>query len=241
MRIFLVRHGESEANVDRSILKSQSDHGVSLTTKGEQDAAEAGKFLKSYYEEQDAFNDGLRKNFGKFGHSIPKVVRPRIWTSPYRRARQTSQIIQDQLGSRVLDHREHVLLAEQQFGLFDGHTNEELKTLYPEESRNYDKCMETNGRFWARLPLGESRFDVAVRVHQAFGTFQRDEQQNGVPELIVVCHGVVMRVFIMMWCRLTPEWLDAQPNPPNGSVYLIRSAVEHGYVFLNPESEKGLE
>jgi len=39
---------------------------------------------------------------------------------------------------------------------------------------NYKKCEDVEGKFWARMPLGESRFDVALRVHQFFGTLHRE-------------------------------------------------------------------
>jgi hypothetical protein len=44
----------------------------------------------------------------------------RLWTSPYVRARDTSRYMQEILGPWVTDLKEHVLLGEQQFGLFEG-------------------------------------------------------------------------------------------------------------------------
>ncbi len=49
MRIILVRHGESEANVDMSIYERQADSEISLTDKGFQQAGNAGKFLRDYF------------------------------------------------------------------------------------------------------------------------------------------------------------------------------------------------
>ena len=82
-------------------------------------------------------------------------------------------------------------------------------------SITYDMQCRFGGKFWARMPQGESRFDVAKRIHQAFGTFHRDALEHGIQELVVICHGVTLRAFVMMWCHLSPEWFETEPNPAN--------------------------
>jgi hypothetical protein len=39
-------------------------------------------------------------------------------------------------------------------------TADEVQKLYPVESTHFKKLVDHHGRFWARPPLGESRFDV---------------------------------------------------------------------------------
>ena len=41
--LYLVRHGQSQANVDEEIYKSIPDHRIALTDKGQTQAAFAGK------------------------------------------------------------------------------------------------------------------------------------------------------------------------------------------------------
>lgn len=43
LRILLVRHGQSEANVDRDVYKRMSDHAICLSELGHQQAVDAGK------------------------------------------------------------------------------------------------------------------------------------------------------------------------------------------------------
>lgn len=136
-----------------------------------------------------------------------------------------------------LDRREHVLLAEQHFGLFDGLSDEELAREYPAEHAHYKKNEEHQGRFWARMPLGESRFDVATRVHQSFGTFHRDAQRHAIRDIIVVSHGTTLRAFVMMWLHLPFEWVDLEPNPKNCSVRLIDHGRDAGYIFTPPDEK----
>lgn len=216
MRVFLVRHGESQGNVDPTVHARMADHAIPLSERGHEQAREAGRHLAALLEALH-----------------PAGARPhvRLWTSPYRRTRQTADGLQEGAGAWLTDRREHVLLCEQQFGLFDGVPDAELPARFPQEFAHYDKQQRFEGRFWARMPLGESRFDVATRVHQAFGTFQRDLQKHEIDHLVVVCHGVTLRAFVMMWCHLSPEWFEAEPNPHNAAIRLIDGGEDRGYVF----------
>lgn len=216
--IYLVRHGESVGNVDRSVYKTTPDHAITLSERGHQQAKAAGVALAELLD-------------------IPMQSPLRIWASPYFRTRQTAESIATELRPRFkgLDQREHINLCEQQFGLFDGIPDEDLPQRFPDEHAHYALASQHEGRFWARMPLGESRFDVAVRVHQAFGTFHRDASRHGVKNLIVVCHGVTLRAFVMQWLHLPYEWFDKQPNPGNCDIYQIKGTDrdEGRYVYKN--------
>ena len=87
------------------------------------------------------------------------------------------------------------------------------------------------GRFWARMPLGESRFDVALRIRLFFGTIQRDAERHDIRNIIIVCHGVTLRAFVMSWLHLTPEWFEAERNPTNCAIRLVSDNADEGYIF----------
>lgn len=216
--IFLVRHGESLANVDKTIYLQTPDHAVPLSDRGHRQARAAGIALNALLTT-----------------TLPDKAPVRIWTSPYKRTRETAALLAEQLkcGHPHLDQREHVNLCEQQFGLFDGVPDEDLPTRFPDEHAHYEHTSSHEGRFWARMPLGESRFDVAVRVHQAFGTFNRDSEKHGIKNIVVVCHGVTLRAFVMQWRHLPYEWFNQQPNPGNCDIYRIECATgtEGQYVY----------
>lgn len=216
MQIFLVRHGESRANVDPTIHEQVADHAIGLSPRGVEQAREAGRAVARLLAEQCP------------GSERPHV---RLWTSPYRRTRETADGIMETSDGWITDRREHVLLCEQQFGLFDGISDEELPLRFPDDYAHYEKNVRFEGKFWARMPLGESRFDVAVRVHQAFGTFHRDRQAKGIEHIVVICHGVTLRAFVMMWCKLTPEWFDSQQNPDNCAIHHISASRYLGCVY----------
>lgn len=218
MRILLVRHGESQANFDKQVNQNFPDHMIGLTLLGAKQAQATGKKIYDFYDSKEGY----------------RFVR--FWNSPYLRAWQTSQIIQQKLielkAERCIewDSRENINLVEQQFGLFDGIPDEELAKRFPAESAYYNKCEKHQGKFWARMPLGESRFDVAVRVHAAFGTFHRDAERHGIKDIIVVSHGVTIRAFVMQWLHKSVQWFEEEPNPKNCSIRLIDDGKDCGYL-----------
>ena len=51
-RIILIRHGESEGNLDKTMYANKPDYALLLTEKGKQQAAMAGKTLKDLVKEE---------------------------------------------------------------------------------------------------------------------------------------------------------------------------------------------
>jgi len=257
VRIFLVRHGMSQANADWDVNTHTADHAIELTEEGHKQARGAGEFLATYFAENLMWGDVGRTYF-------PKV---RLWHSPYKRTRQTAAGIQgacliprdlsielipkEMTGnmweprrkgeSFFFDKREHMLLAEQQFGVFDGLSDAEREEHYPREQAYYEKCKKFEGKLWPKMPLGESRFEVCQRVHQAFGTFHRDAQRHRIKDIVVVGHGTTNRAFVQMWMHHPWEWMHTEPNPRNCSVRLIEDGEDKGYIFdgfNNPDGYK---
>lgn len=220
MRVFLVRHGLSQANVDWETNKKIADHAIELTEEGKKQAAAAGRYLATYFNSNPSF----------FGLHI------RLWHSPYARTRQTAAIFRNACTAFreepwIHDTREHLLLAEQQFGVFDGLSDAEREEQYPDFQAYYEKCKAFEGKLWPKMPLGESRFEVAQRVHQAFGTFHRDAERHKIKNIVVVGHGTTNRAFIMMWLHLPYEWMHEEPNPKNCSIRLLEDGEDKGYIF----------
>jgi 2,3-bisphosphoglycerate-dependent phosphoglycerate mutase len=118
IRIFLIRHGQSEANLDKSINTRLPDHKIELSGEGREQAAAVGKFL---------------------ARTLTRSRRLRILCSPYIRARQTSDLIEKALLANAItfDKREAIELRELQFGLFDGIADEDLPKLFPREYEHY--------------------------------------------------------------------------------------------------------
>ena len=265
MRIYLVRHGQSESNADWNVNTVKADHAIELTSEGKDQATGAGEFL--------------RDHFAAFAQRHGYVPKTRLWHSPYMRTRQTATQIskacvvseethilhkRPQPGVMFMGNtyktrakgqtffmddldpeapvphgKEHILLAEQQFGVFDGLSDEERAEQYPTEQAYYEKCKKFEGKMWPKMPLGESRFEVCQRVHQAFGTFHRDAERHNIEDIVVVGHGTTNRAFVQMWLHKRWEWMHEEPNPKNCSVRLIEDGEDKGYIFEGYENPEG--
>lgn len=217
--IYVIRHGQSMANIDPAVYKTTSDHAIPLSEHGHEQAKSAGVALRNLIE-------------------IETDSKIRLWTSPFLRARQTSHHIYDAVSEKFsqIELRENVNLCEQQFGLLNQLSTDEINKYYPFILDHYNLRVKQGGKFWARVPLGESRFDVALRVQQAFTMFYRDADRNGIEDLIVVCHGSTMRAFIMMWLHLPFEWFEQEENPNNCDIFHIHqdSVEKSKYIYRTP-------
>lgn len=121
-----------------------------------------------------------------------------IITSPYLRTRQTAERIVSTLGYElpiVIEER----IREIEFGILDGLTLIGIRETYPAELERRKK----EGKYWYRPPGGESRPDVALRVHSFLGTLTREYAKARV---LIVCHSVVVLIFR----RLLERWHEEQ-------------------------------
>ena len=211
MHIFLIRHGESRGNTGENDEARLPDHLVGLTERGKEQARVNGEFLKAYCDQ-----NGI------------DLSRARIWRSPFVRTRETSEEFNRALG--ISDIREDITLIEQQYGLFDYLPLEEKLKKYPNECAEYERQVNHYGKFYARLPLGESPFDVAIRIHQFMGTIHRDYEKSGVDTHYVFTHGTTLRTFLLRWFHYSPEWYHEERNPKNCWIREIIDNRDLGYI-----------
>ncbi|TAQ85393.1 hypothetical protein B7494_g6277 [Chlorociboria aeruginascens] len=142
--IILVRHGQSEGNKNRDIHQSVPDHRVKLTQDGWTQAYEAGQRLRSLLRADDTLH---------------------FFTSPYRRARETTEGILSTLTCdepsptpfprHSIKVYEEPRLREQDFGNFQP-CSAEMERMWQERA-DY-------GHFFYRIPNGESAADAYDRV-----------------------------------------------------------------------------
>lgn len=214
MKLFLIRHGESMQNTKENYSVGLPDHKVYLSENGKIQADKAGIFLKSYIDE----------------HQID-ISNSTLWISPYERTRQTASIINSHLG--ITDIKEDITLIEQRYGLFSDKEIELIKKLYPEEFAFYDKYYQNDGKFYAKMPQGESPYDVALRTKQFLETIFRDDADS----LFIVSHGITIRTIVMNWFHHSPEWFNSEPNMENCSIRLINSVDKKStdeYIYGGP-------
>lgn len=105
-RIVLVRHGESEGNLDDSVYEREPDHALALTERGVRQAEETGK--------------GLRELFN--GERVS------VYVSPYRRTHETLRALQ--LDPERVRIREEPRLREQDWGNWQDREDVRLQKTY---------------------------------------------------------------------------------------------------------------
>ena len=229
LRIFLIRHAESEANRDLKMNLRKPDSAIELTEEGHEQAQKAGEFLRDYIK-----NEIIIPN----NNIVPAF---RLWTSPYTRTRQTSKGIINQIGMQseggiLRDCREKDCLRELDFGRFEGLTKEECAIKYPDHCERYTRAKEWKGQYWAKMPEGESRALVSQRLVPFIGTIIRDtysneERPEEIRNIIVVTHGVTHRCFTKEYTHKKWEWVDKEPNPDNCAIRLLENGENKGYIF----------
>lgn len=201
-KIFLVRHGESEGNVDKNIYAHTPDCMVNLTTKGVYQATKTAQTL-------------LDKVASKSLYKCPVA----IYCSPFMRARQTALPFTKLLVKLALEFNkdpndyikyvEDPGLVEQSWGNFmDQDTVKAIK-----------KDREKIGSFFYKFPNGESGVDVFNRVSRFNETLYRDFQKKDFPQNVVIfSHGFTIRVFLMRWFHWSYEEFQEIRNIKNAEI-----------------------
>jgi broad specificity phosphatase PhoE len=207
--IFLIRHGESEGNLNKKIYRTVPDWKVPLTYKGYVQARNAGKRIRALLE-------GANNKVS--GSSI------RLYTSPWYRARQTTTGIIEGIGCPTIEVREDPRIREQEWGNFqEKHLVKKIK----KERHKY-------GSFFYRMPHGESGADVYDRVTTFIDTLHRDFEKDYFPPYCgIIFHGLSLRVFIMRWFHWEVENFEAHDTPHNCCVIEMALQDNNKYKLIS--------
>jgi broad specificity phosphatase PhoE len=207
--LWVVRHGESVANVASQTAEASGSLNVPLLTRdmdtplsprGEAQAAQLGRWLAD------------------------TNIRPDVLlSSPYRRTRQTLDAIISALPEadrpRVLfDER----LRERERGVFDGLTKAGVLARLPDQA----EAREFLGKFYHRAPGGESWCDVVQRLRPVV---DRILIQHAGARVMIVAHEVVIYCLRYILENLDEDAIlniDAAGDIANGGVteYLVDDA-----------------
>ena len=206
-RIILVRHGESEGNLDRNTYAEKQDFKLMLTQAGEAQADEAGKKLQ---------------------HIIGNE-RIMFYISPLWRTRLTFEHIAKHFDKEQYRWKEDPRLREQEWGHF-----RDLKA-------NIQIDAERNkfGTFYYRIKDGESCADVYDRVSDFMHTMYRDFEKHYFPQnVVIVSHGMTIRLFLMRWFHWTVEEFETLRNPKNAEIIIMEQDSRTGKYRLVSELKR---
>jgi broad specificity phosphatase PhoE len=146
-----------------------------------------------------------------------------VYVSPYRRTHQTLELIGlDPSRTRV---REEPRLREQDWGNWQDR----------EDVRKQKAYRDAYGHFFYRFAQGESGADVYDRVDAFLESLWRSfEDPAHPPNVLLVTHGLTMRLFCMRWLHWTVAEFESLSNPGNGETRALLLGPDGRYHLDRP-------
>lgn len=206
-RIFIIRHGQSEGNLDATVYARVPDNRVQLTEEGRRQAMEAGRKLK-------ALTGGGQVRF---------------FVSPYVRSRQTFENILTGMGldeaSPRFTFREDPRLREQDWG----------NLQVPEKVVQCMKERRAFGSFYYRFKNGESGADVYDRVTSFWASLQREmKYKECLENFVIISHGITARMLLMRYFKWTVDEYHLLFNPDNCEILCLELQEDGHYKLVTP-------
>jgi len=201
-RIILIRHGESEGNLDNSMYENTPDYALKLTSKGISQAKLAGSEIKSLISDESVY----------------------VYLSPFFRTRETFEHIRESISDNVMKAIEDPRIREQDWG----------HLRHPDNNKGIIKERDEFSTFYYRIPDGESGADVYDRVTTFLDTLHRDFEKHTYPEnVLIVSHGLTIRLFLMRWFHWSVEEFERLHNPKNCQIIILEKQVDNHYSLIS--------
>jgi len=236
-RITLIRHGQSEGNIDPTIYETKPDNALHLTELGWVQARMAGQALRGQITKQDGDKSihfvvspyvrtmetfhGIASAWcdseKAFGHIKDKDIRLAAWY--------------DRLAEKGLTWHEDPRIREQDFGNY-----QDANAMKKAKSERWEFCP-----FYYRFLNGESASDVFDRVSSFLGsTWRSFNSPDRAENYVFVTHGITIRVLLCRYFRYTVDQYNMMQNPKNCEmIFLGRddsgSLDLDGRCYLEPE------
>jgi len=165
MRLIMVRHGQSMANADKSVYFKVMDHLIELSELGKEQAKFAGAALNKRISNQGAL----------------------VFVSPYLRARQTWEIINEQIDPfKIYQVKETPLIREQEYKLFEN----------MEQVEEINRAKEAFGTFWYRYKRAESQADTYQRAMTFYLYLKTCHKQD--QDVVIIAHEIIIKSLLMI-------------------------------------------
>jgi broad specificity phosphatase PhoE len=214
--LILIRHGESEGNV-ASARSRQGDHSV-YTDEFKNRHSSLWRLSDKGREQAKIAGEWLKRVRGEEEGFY------RCYTSEYVRAMETAALLNIKDALWYSDF----YLRERNYGDLDRLSFQERE----EQFAGSMKEREIEPLYWTP-PNGESLADVGLRVDRLFQTLHRECENK---DVVVVCHGEVMRMIQVRLERMTQEAFNTVDNSRDEKDKIHNCQIIW-YSRVNPENE----
>jgi 2,3-bisphosphoglycerate-dependent phosphoglycerate mutase len=188
--IWLVRHGESVANVAAARAEAAGDDVIDVQYR------DADVPLSPLGEAQSR---SLGQELADRGIDDVPVA---LWVSPYLRAQQTIRTALQAGGLAEPERRVDERLRDRELGVLDLLTLQGVRNRYPDEERR----RQWLGKYYHRPAGGESWADVVLRLRSLLADVDRVQ---GVERLVVAAHDAVVMLTVAVCLDLDePALMD---------------------------------
>ncbi len=152
-----------------------------------------------------------------------------VYSSPYFRTRETFQHIRESIEKNIVKAIEDPRIREQDWG----------HLRHPDDNKEIIEERDNFSVFYYRIPDGESGADVYDRVSSFFDTLHRDFEKTDFPEnVLIVSHGLTMRLFLMRWFHWSVEEFESLHNPKNCQIVVMEKQADNRYKLISELSKK---
>ncbi len=207
--IFIIRHAESIANIDKSIYEIIPDWKIPLTSNGKQQAIESGYSI---------LDNLSKKDYNLFG----------IYLSPYLRCIETWNGIHQILianKNQIEFIRQDPRIREQERGNIRDRKTNGWVDVWQERKEQ--------GPFFYRFPNGESGADLYDRCTGFLDTLHRDFEKTDFPEnIIIITHSFTLRVLLMRWFHWSVDYFHSLDDPENAEIFHLKLNGNNKYSLI---------
>jgi len=193
-RIFIVRHGESEGNVNHQIYKTVPDNSLELTQKGFEQADRAGARIKEIVGDETV----------------------EFYLSPFQRTFQTSRTILNHFPDQIVRVDIEPRLREQEFG--NTQDPEQMPAIRREQQavgRFWYRFPggESGADVYHRVASFWTEFkNTHLHIHQT-----HENAEN----VVIITHGLTMRFILSVMNRWSPDTFETVWNPNNCDIWVL--------------------
>ena len=215
-KLIMIRHGQSEGNVDEKIYAVKPDNALTLTDLGWEQAYMTGKALK---ENVLTSNEPIHfilspyvRTLETFHGILSAWCDPNEEFSHIQNLREREEKWYNLLRTKhKISWHEDPRIREQDFGNYQD----------PEAMGAAKKERHYFGAFYYRFPNGESASDVYDRVSTFLDSLWRSFYSQRCQNYVIITHGISIRVLLSRYYRYTIDQFHMLANPKNCEMVIL--------------------